>query len=116
MKNTMKNAPKFIDDNHVLVTKEFEKKARIFGTPEYKMWREIRQDVPEAVMVTKSIKKKADKKNDTKNMTYEHMAIYIREQEDAENVMIEFKKEISLTSFLMKNYFLHTQKNLDLMH
>ena len=97
MKNTMKNAPKFIDDNHVLVTKEFEKKARIFGTPEYKMWREIRQDVPEAVMVTKSIKKKADKKNDTKNMTYEHMAIYIREQEDAENVMIEFKKQISLS-------------------
>ena len=37
-----KNAPKFVDDNHVLVTKEFAKNARIFGTPEYKMWKEIK--------------------------------------------------------------------------
>ena len=33
-----KNAPRFVDDTHVLVTKEFAKNARIFGTPEYKMW------------------------------------------------------------------------------
>ena len=78
-----KSAPKFIDDTHVQVTKEFAKNARIFGTPEYKMWKEIRQDCPDAVMVTKTIKKNPDKKNDTKNMTYERMAIYIREQENA---------------------------------
>lgn len=97
MKNTMKNAPKFIDDNHVLVTKEFEKKARIFGTPEYKMWREIRQDVSDAEMVTKKIKKNANKKNDTKNLTYEHMAIYIREQDNAKELMIEFEKQVTLS-------------------
>ena len=39
MKKTMKNAPRFIDDNHVLVTKMFAKNARSFGTPEYKMWK-----------------------------------------------------------------------------
>ena len=39
-----KNAPKFVDDTHVLVTKEFTKNARIFGTPEYKMWKEIKED------------------------------------------------------------------------
>ena len=92
-----KSAPKFIDDIHVQVTKEFAKNARIFGTPEYKMWKEIRQDCPDAVMVTKTIKKNPDKKNDTKNMTYERMAIYIREQDNAETLMIEFKKQISLS-------------------
>ena len=92
-----KSAPKFIDDTHVQVTKEFAKNARIFGTPEYKMWKEIRQDCEGAVMVTKTIKKNPDKKNDTKNMTYERMAIYIREQNGAEALMIEFKKQISLS-------------------
>ena len=92
-----KSAPKFVDDTHVLVTKEFAKNARIFGTPEYKMWKEIRQDCEGAVMVTKTIKKNPDKKNDTKNMTYERMAIYIREQDNAETLMIEFKKQVSLS-------------------
>jgi len=92
-----KSAPKFIDDTHVQVTKEFAKNARIFGTPEYKMWKEIRQDCEDAVMVTKTIKKNPDKKNDTKNMTYERMAIYIREQENAVVLMAEFKKQISLS-------------------
>lgn len=92
-----KSAPKFVDEKHVQVTKEFAKNARIFGTPEYKMWKEIRQDCPEAEMVLKSIKKNPDKKNDTKNMTYERMAIYIREQNNAETLMIEFKKQVSLS-------------------
>ena len=92
-----KSAPKFVDDTHVLVTKEFAKNARIFGTPEYKLWKEIRLDCPEAEMVLKSIKKNPNKKNDTKNMTYERMAIYIREQDDAATLMIEFKKQISLS-------------------
>ena len=92
-----KSAPKFVDEKHVQVTKEFAKNARIFGTPEYKMWKEIRQDCPDAEMVTKNIKKNPNKKNDTKNMTYERMAIYIREQDDAATLMIEFKKQISLS-------------------
>ena len=54
---TVNFAPRFVDDNHVLVTKEFAKNARIFGTAEYKLWREIRQDCPNAEMVTKTIKK-----------------------------------------------------------
>ena len=94
---SLKSAPKFVDDTHVLVTKEFAKNARIFGTPEYKTWREIRLDCPEAEMVLKTIKKNPNKKNDTKNMTYERMAIYIREQDNAETLMIEFKKQISLS-------------------
>ena len=92
-----KIAPKFVDEKHVQVTKEFAKNARIFGTPEYKLWKEIRMDCPDAEMVTKNIKKNPNKKNDTKNMTYERMAIYIREQKDAKTLMIEFEKQIALS-------------------
>ena len=99
-----KSAPKFVDDIHVQVTKEFAKNARIFGTPEYKMWRAIKVDCPEAEMVLKSIKKNPNKKNDTKNMTYERMAIYIREQDDAATLMIEFKKQISLSKVQTNPY------------
>ena len=99
-----KAAPKFVDDTHVQVTKEFAKNARIFGTPEYKLWRAIKADCPEAEMVLKSIKKNPNKKNDTKNMTYERMAIYIREQDNAATLMIEFKKQISLSKVQTNPY------------
>ena len=99
-----KNAPRFVDDTHVLVTKEFAKNARIFGTPEYKMWKEIRLDCPTAEMVTKTIKKNPDKKTSTKNMTYENMAIYIREQDKAATLMVEFKKQIALSKVQTNPY------------
>ena len=102
MKSTF--APRFIDANHVLVTKEFAKNAMIFGTSEYKLWREIRQDCPKAEMVTKNIKKNPNKRTATKNMTYERMAIYIREQDNAEALMIEFKKQIALSKVQTNPY------------
>ena len=101
---SIKSAPRFVDDNHVLVTKEFAKNARIFGTPEYKLWRAIRQDCPAAEMVTKTIKKNPNKQTSTKNMTYERMAIYIREQDEAATLMVEFKKQISLSKVQTNPY------------
>ena len=99
-----KSAPKFVDEKHVQVTKEFAKNARIFGTPEYKLWKEIKADCSEAEMVLKSIKKNPNKKNDTKNMTYERMAIYIREQDNASTLMVEFKKQIALSKIQTNPY------------
>lgn len=99
-----KNAPRFVDDIHVLVTKEFAKNARIFGTPEYKVWKEIRLDCPTAEMVTKTIRKNPDKKTSTKNMTYENMAIYIQEQNNAATLMVEFKKQIALSKVQTNPY------------
>ena len=99
-----KNAPRFVDDTHVLVTKEFAKNARIFGTPEYKMWKEIRLDCPDAKMVLKSIKKNLNKQTSTKNMTYERMAIYISQQKDAKILMVEFKKQIALSQVQTNPY------------
>ena len=101
---SIKSAPRFVDDNHVLVTKEFAKNARIFGTPEYKLWRAIRQDCPAAEMVTKTIKKNPNKQTSTKNMTYERMAIYIREQDEAAMLMVEFKKQIALSKVQTNPY------------
>lgn len=105
MKNAMmKNAPKFVNDTQVLVTKEFAKKARIFGTPEYKMWKEIKEDCKGAEMVTKKIKKNPNKRTATKNMTYEHMAIYIRQQKEAEKLMAEFKVQVRLSKVQTNPY------------
>ena len=102
--NTMNFAPRFVKENRVLVTKAFAKNARIFGTAEYKLWREIRQDCPNAEMVTKTIKKNPNKRVDTKNMTYENMAMFIREQNEAEILMAEFKKQIALSKVQTNPY------------
>ena len=99
-----KSAPKFVDDTHVQVTKEFAKNARIFGTAEYKLWKAIKADCPAAEMVMKSIKKNPNKKNDTKNMTYERMAIYIREQDNAATLMVEFKKQMAISKVQTNPY------------
>ena len=99
-----KTAPKFVGENRVQVTREFAKNAMIFGTAEYKLWREIKKDCPDAVMVLKTIKKNPSKRTSTKNMTYEHMAIYIRQQEDAEKLMTEFKKQIAISKVQTNPY------------
>ena len=99
-----KSAPKFINDTDVQVTREFAKNAMIFGTPEYKLWREIKKDCPDAVMVLKTIKKNPGKRTSTKNMTYERMAIYIRAQDNAATLMVEFKKQISISKVQTNPY------------
>jgi len=103
-KTTSASVIRYIDDITAQVTKAFEKKACIFGTEEFKLWREYKKEFPAAVMVTKKIKTNPDKLNITKNMTYENMALYIREQEDAEAVMAEFKKQIKLSKVKANPY------------
>ena len=113
------NAPRFVDDTHVCVTKSFAKNARTFGTTEYKMWRAIKADCPDAEMVTKTIKKNPNKKVETKNMKYKHMANFIRQQENADKLMAEFKKQIGLSKVQTNPYrcvlawFLETFENYD---
>ena len=121
MKNTamMKNAPKMVATNRFQVTKAFSKNAMIFGTSEYKVWREILHDFPDAKMVTKTIKKNPNKRTSTKNMTYKHMAIYISKQNNAQSLMVEFEKQIALSKVQTNPYrsvlawFKQTFKNYD---
>lgn len=89
-----KGAIRYINDNEAQVTKVFQKNASIFGTVEFKQWREYLAYYPNAKMVTKTIKKNPNKITVTKHMTYENMARFIKQQENAAEVMEEFKKEI----------------------
>ena len=86
------NPVKILDNGNALVTKAFAKQARIFGTPEYKMWKEIKADLPDAQMVTKKIKKNPEKKTN-RNKTYENMELFIRQQENAEELLKEFERQ-----------------------
>ena len=101
---TNKNTIRYIDEKTAQVTKAFQKNSSIFGTDEFKLWREYKAMFPEAVMVTKTIRKNPNKLNITKNMTYENMAAFIREQDDAEAVMAEFKKQINLSKVKANPY------------
>lgn len=82
---------KYVSETEAQVTKAFAKKAVIFGTEEYKLWREYRKDFPQAQMITKTIKKNPDKETN-KNLTYKNMEAYIMTQDNAEDLMKEFHK------------------------
>ena len=99
-----KNEIIYVNDTTAMVTKAFEKKACIFGTEEFKLWREYKKEFPNAKMTTKDIKKNPNKQTSTKNMTYEHMAIYIRQQDDAVTLMAEFKKQVALSQVQTNPY------------
>ena len=112
------NPVKILDEEHVLVTKSFMKQARIFGTPEYKKWKEIKADLPEAIMVTKKIKKNPDKKTN-RNKTYENMELFIKQQKTAEELLKEFERQKKLSKIMPYPYaavlewFENTFKNPD---
>lgn len=84
------SAIRYINDNEAQVTKAFMKQASIFGTDEFKLWREYKKEFPNAKMVTKSIKKNPNQKT-RRNMTYENMETFINTQPDSEKLLEEFK-------------------------
>ena len=66
----------YVNDTTAQVTKAFMKKANIFGTDEFKRWREYKSVFPGAIMTTKSIKKNPDKKTN-RNMSYDNMKEFL---------------------------------------
>ena len=88
-KNSTRNAIIYINDEKARVTKAFEKKACVFGTEEFKLWREYKAMFPKAQMVTKKIKKSENQKK-RRNRTYENMEEYIKTLAD-EAIEAEFK-------------------------
>lgn len=85
-----KNAIVFVDEKTALVTKTFQKNAVIFGTEEFKLWREYLSYFPNAKMTTKSIKKNPDKKT-RRNLTFKNMVEYMKTQENSEELLAEFE-------------------------
>ena len=110
MKNTMKkvstskNVIRTIDDTHAQVTKSFAKKAQIFGSEEFYLWREYKEFFPEAIMVPKTINKKANKRVATKNMTYDNMRLFISLQDDGKIVIKEFEREVKISKIKENPY------------
>lgn len=85
-----RNAIITIDETTAQVTKAFQRQARIFGTDEYKMWKTYREDFPGAKMVTKTIKRNANKRT-YRNLTYVNMGRYI--SVNAPQLLEEFEKQ-----------------------
>ena len=92
---TRKNVIRYINDTEAQVTKAFEKKASIFGTEEFNLWREYKVVFPKAQMTTKTIKK-SEKQKKRRNRTYENMEAYIDTLVD-ETVRKAFKDEFEAT-------------------
>ena len=92
-----------INETTARVTKAFEKNARIFGTPEYKLWREYLKEFPNATMTTKTIKKNADKKT-YRNMTYKNMELFIEAQENSEVLKKEFERQKKMSKVQTNPY------------
>ena len=108
---------KYVNDEQAQVTKAFAKKAVIFGTPEYKLWREYKKDFPEAEMVTATTHKSVT--IDCKNLTYENMKRFIQQQDNAEELLAEFDREKEMSCIQTSPYrsvlawFLEKFKNYD---
>lgn len=84
----------YVNDTTAQVTKAFQKNAAIFGTDEFKLWREYLTYFPNAKMTTKSIKKNTNKNTNKKtrrNLTFANMVEYMKTQENSEDLLAEFE-------------------------
>lgn len=86
----MKKQIVFISEDEARVTKAFKKQACVFGTDEFKLWREYLRQCPNAKMVTKSIKKNPNKKT-TRNKKYDNMVDFISTLPNSEKLMEQFE-------------------------
>lgn len=97
------NTIRYINDNQALVTKAFEKQARIFNSPEFKLWREYKAMFPEAEMVTKNIKRNTTKRT-YKNLTYANMERFLKVQPNGEKLVKELNEKKEATSIEANPY------------
>jgi len=81
-----------VDGENVIVTKAFQKKACIYGTKEYRLWKEVRSDMPNATMVIRTLKRNADKKT-YKNLTYPNIEKFLKLQENSKELLEEYELE-----------------------
>ena len=80
----------YVNDTTAQVTKSFQKNACIFGTEEFKLWREYLTYFPNAKMTTKSINKNPNQKN-RRNLTFKNMVGFIQTQPNAKELMEEYE-------------------------
>lgn len=100
---TNKNIIKIKENNIAEVTKAFAKKAMIYGTEEYRLWRDFLSENPNYTMVTKTIKKNPNKETN-KNLTFDNMRTFISEQENSDELLKEFEKQIRMSKIQSNPY------------
>lgn len=71
----------------IVISKSFEKKASIVGSPEYEMLQKARRDYPTFTVATKTAAKKA--KDSYRGLTYSYMEKYIKAHDDEECSIME---------------------------
>ena len=93
MKNT---ATVKVINNEIIASKTFLNKAQNFGTREYEILKQVRQDYPNAQIKVKKIKKNPEKES-YKNLTYRNMEIYFKSLEGNEKATALAEYEIAKT-------------------
>ena len=86
-----KNQIVVLENGNGLVTKAFAKQARIFGTPEYKLWKQFIADNEDAEMEIRTVNKNTQSEKYCKNLTYKNMREHIEtfEKDKEEKKLIE---------------------------
>ena len=96
--------------NTLFMNYKFAEASAQYGTPEYKLLQNIKNDLPN-IKIVKRAGRKAKTCNASKNLTYANMESYIKVQDNADELMAvymiareESKKEHSSYAFV-RNWF-----------
>ena len=115
-----KNQIVVLENGNGLVTKAFEKQARIFGTAENIAWREFVKVYPNAKMEIWTVKKNTQSDKYCKNLTYKNMREHIETfekdkeekklMEEFETILIRSKVQVTPYKYVV-NWFKATFPN-----
>ena len=108
------------EEGNGLVTKAFSKQARIFGTPEYKLWKQFVAENEGAEMEIRTVKKNTQSDKYCKNLTYKNMREHIETfekdkeekklMEEFETILIRSKVQVNPYKYVV-NWFKATFPN-----
>lgn len=90
MEKTARPGYKFDHINRrIIITREFNKNANLFGSNEYKTLQKLRKALPEYTVTFTAPHRKTSAKS---HMTLERMIRYIEKQPDSETIMVDLNK------------------------
>ena len=90
MEKTTRPGFKFDHINcRIIITREFNKNANVFGSNEYKTLQKLRKALPEYTVTFTAPHRKTSAKS---HMTLERMIRYIEKQPDSETIMVDLNK------------------------
>lgn len=76
-------------NRRIIITREFNKNANVFGSNEYKTLQKLRKALPEYTVTFTAPHRKTSAKS---HMTLERMIRYIEKQPDSETIMADMNK------------------------